>query len=119
MREQRVSGWRHRRHNSEARVPENLSIFDPHTGHWNEAYQPQHFGIEDRDPVLTRELGSVLRKCMEKLPALWLAVFTMKHMEDQPTDLICAEMKVTASNFWVLIHRAKVNLRACLQKSWY
>jgi len=42
----------------------------------------------------------------------------MKHIDEEPTETICAELKVTPANFWVIIHRAKVNLRACLQKNW-
>ena len=36
---------------------------------------------------------------MQKLPALWMSVFTMKHMDEETTDVICAELKVTPSNF--------------------
>jgi RNA polymerase sigma-70 factor (ECF subfamily) len=42
----------------------------------------------------------------------------MKHMDDAATETICKELKVTPSNFWVIIHRAKLNLRACIAKSW-
>jgi RNA polymerase sigma-70 factor (TIGR02943 family) len=87
-------------------------------GHWKEEYLPQEFGVEDNDPLHNKEFNKVLQHCMQKLPALWLAVFTMKHMEDQPTTNICAELKVSDSNFWVIIHRTKLNLRACLQKTW-
>jgi RNA polymerase sigma-70 factor (ECF subfamily) len=55
---------------------------------------------------------------MQKLPVLWLAVFTMKHIDDESTKVICTELKVSDANFWVIIHRAKLNLRACLQKNW-
>ena len=58
------------------------------------------------------------QKCLQKLPSLWNAVFTMKHIEDTATEIICTELRVTQANFWVIIHRAKVNLRACLQKNW-
>ncbi|MGF7078634.1 sigma-70 family RNA polymerase sigma factor [Mucilaginibacter sp. UYCu711] len=87
-------------------------------GHWKEEYHPREIGIENADPLHTKEFNKVLQQCMQKLPALWLAVFTMKHMEDQPTTNICAELKVSDSNFWVIIHRTKLNLRACLQKTW-
>jgi len=87
-------------------------------GHWKTEHGPKEFGIEDKDHLVTREFEQILKKCMQKLPALWMAVFTMKHIEDEPTETICAELKVTASNFWVIIHRAKLNLRACLQKNW-
>jgi DNA-directed RNA polymerase specialized sigma24 family protein len=42
----------------------------------------------------------------------------MKYMEDNGTETICRELKITSSNFWVIFHRAKVNLRSCLQKNW-
>ena len=73
---------------------------------------------EDTDPLANKELAAILKKCLQKLPALWLSVFTMKQMDDIATEIICKELKVTPANFWVIIHRAKLNLRACIQKSW-
>jgi RNA polymerase sigma-70 factor (TIGR02943 family) len=97
---------------------EQQDFFDPADGHWNEPYRPREIGAEDKDPLLNKELAHILQMCLQKLPALWLAVFTMKHMEEQPTDIICHDLKVTPSNFWVIIHRTKLNLRACLQRNW-
>lgn len=97
---------------------QDQDFFDPYDGHWNKAHRPEAFGIETNDPLMNKELKSILQMCMQKLPALWLSVFTMKHMDDESTDLICEALKVTPSNFWVIIHRAKLNLRACLQKNW-
>jgi RNA polymerase sigma-70 factor (TIGR02943 family) len=99
-------------------VEDEQKHFFEEDGHWNPKHAPQAFGIEDKDHLVNREFENIMKKCMDKLPALWLSVFTMKHIDDEPTDTICAELKVSASNFWVIIHRAKVNLRACLQKNW-
>lgn len=93
-------------------------FFQAKDGHWKEAYYPQEFSHSADDPLLSKEFNTVLKHCMKKLPALWLAVFTMKHMDDASTEMICSELKVSAANFWVIIHRAKLNLRACLQKKW-
>ena len=87
-------------------------------GHWSLERRPLSFGIEDTDPLHNKEFNRILQACMKKLPALWLAVFTMKHIDDEATPVICSELKVSDSNFWVIIHRAKLNLRACLQKNW-
>jgi RNA polymerase sigma-70 factor (TIGR02943 family) len=87
-------------------------------GHWTASHKPELFGIEDTDTLGNKEFNQILQKCIQKLPTLWMAVFTMKHIDDEHTDMICAELKVTPSNFWVIIHRAKLNLRACLQKNW-
>jgi RNA polymerase sigma-70 factor (TIGR02943 family) len=93
-------------------------FFEPQYGHWRSEHAPMTFGIDDHDPLVNMEFNSILQKCMQKLPVLWLSIFTMKHMDDQSTDVICSELKVTQSNFWVIIHRTKLNLRACLQKNW-
>lgn len=97
---------------------QDQDFFDPYDGHWKKTHRPEPFGIDTNDPLMNKELKSILQKCMQKLPALWLSVFTMKHMDEESTDLICEELRVTPSNFWVIIHRAKLNLRACLQKNW-
>jgi len=94
------------------------SDFFSDDGHWIAEHGPREFGIEDKDHLVNKEFEQILQKCLQKLPALWMAVFTMKHIDEQATDIICAELKVTTSNFWVIIHRAKLNLRACLQKNW-
>ena len=87
-------------------------------GHWKADYAPSHFGIEDTDHLGNKEFNSILQKCLQKLPTLWMAVFTMKHIDDEDTPAICTELKVTPANFWVIIHRTKLNLRACLQRNW-
>jgi len=100
------------------RRPEEMSgddFFDE-VGHWKT--KPLAIGIDDGNPLENKELDKVLKKCMEKLPALWLAVFSLKYLEDGTSELICSSLGITAANFWVIVHRSKLNLRACLQKYW-
>lgn len=101
-----------------AAEPHNPEEFFEEDGHWKEEHRPMALDVEENDPLHNKEFNNVLQKCMQKLPALWLAVFTMKHIDDEPTKVICAELKVSDANFWVIIHRTKINLRACLQKNW-
>ncbi|HEY4064428.1 MAG TPA: sigma-70 family RNA polymerase sigma factor [Puia sp.] len=110
----RNSGWQVERLDH---GPEQ-EFFETEDGHWKEAYAPQMLGVGNADPLANKELTSILQKCMQKLPALWLSVFTMKHMDGRTTENICEELKVTSSNFWVIIHRTKLNMRACIQKEW-
>ncbi|MEO8405418.1 MAG: sigma-70 family RNA polymerase sigma factor [Chitinophagaceae bacterium] len=97
---------------------DDLDFFETLDGHWKDVHRPQEFAKSTEDPLLTKEFNSVLQRCMQKLPSLWFAVFTMKHVEEMTTDLICEEKKVSSANFWVIMHRTKLNLRACLQKNW-
>lgn len=99
-------------------VAEDHDHFEAGNGHWKEEHLPRAFGIEQYDELANKEFENILRQCMKKLPALWFSVFTMKHMDELKTEVICGQLKLSPSNFWVIIHRAKVNLRACLQKNW-
>jgi len=87
-------------------------------GHWRPEHRPLDFGLQQVDHLLNKEFNSILQMCIKKMPPLWMAVFTMKHIDDEDTEFVCSELKVTSSNFWVIMHRAKLNLRACLQKNW-
>lgn len=93
-------------------------FFDIENGHWKQDTWPKPFGVEDQDPLHNKEFNRILQLCMQKLPALWLSVFTMKHIDDVTSEAICTDLNISPNNFWVIIHRAKVNLRACLQKNW-
>lgn len=97
---------------------EQSDFFNPEDGHWNEAHRPGTMGFEHNHALENKEFNQILKKCMDKLPPLWLAAFTMKHMDDEASDVICSELSVSPQNFWVIIHRAKLNLRSCLQKNW-
>jgi RNA polymerase sigma-70 factor (TIGR02943 family) len=103
----------------DAAYDENVTdFFDHNDGHWNDQHRPAEMGIEQTDALENKEFHRILKACMTKLPALWLSVFSMKHIDDETTEMICSELKLTSSNFWVIIHRSKVNLRSCLQKNW-
>jgi RNA polymerase sigma-70 factor (ECF subfamily) len=97
---------------------EQHDFFDAESGHWSEKDYPRAFGIEADNPLLMKELSVILNDCLAKLPGLWFSVFSMKHMDDLASELICTELKLTVANFWVIMHRTKLNLRACLQKNW-
>ncbi len=93
-------------------------FFDPENGHWNDHHKPKELGIEPSIALENKEFEQILQACMKKLPSLWLAVFSRKHLEEQTTETICSELTISSSNFWVIIHRTKLNLRACLEKNW-
>ena len=91
--------------------------FFEESGHWKEGRYPEPFGIED--PGLeNKEFAGVFKLCLKKLPPLWKSVFTMKHVDEETSETICARLEITSSNFWVISHRAKLSLRECLQRNW-
>lgn len=87
-------------------------------GHWTQESRPAEWGINQQQRVEQKEFYQVLDACRKKLQQLQQAVFSMKYMEDLDSAEICKALGITSSNYWVLIHRAKLQLRACLEKNW-
>ena len=42
----------------------------------------------------------------------------MKYLDDMDSEEICKELNISSSNYWVLLHRAKVQLRSCIEVNW-
>jgi RNA polymerase sigma-70 factor, ECF subfamily len=65
------------------------------------------------------EFFDILQRCLEALPQVTARVFTLREVMGVSTEEICAEFGITASNCWVLIYRARMSLRECLEKRWF
>jgi len=86
--------------------------------HWTAEKEPNDWGINGIAHVEKKEFYQVLAKCKQKLKELQQQVFVLKYIEDFDSDQICKILGITSSNYWVLIHRAKLQLRSCLEKNW-
>lgn len=64
------------------------------------------------------ELRQVIMGCIQDLPEKWKEIVIDKLVEEKKTEEVCKEHDITPSNLWVIIHRAKVQLRDCLNKKW-
>jgi len=71
------------------------------------------------DKIMERdEFMQFLMLCLSLLPEMWAKVFSLKNIDDLSTKEICKELNITPSNLWTIIHRAKLQLRGCLDKKW-
>ncbi|CAG1009623.1 RNA polymerase sigma factor YlaC [Burkholderiales bacterium] len=66
-----------------------------------------------------REFFDVMEFCLEKLPPQTGRVFVMREVMELETDEICKELAITANNLWVILYRARMALRACLEQRWF
>ncbi len=87
-------------------------------GHWTETASPRNWKKDLDTTVEREEFQNILRHCLRKLPEKTAAVFTLKNMEDLESEEICKELNITPSNYWVMMHRAKLGLRECIEKNW-
>jgi RNA polymerase sigma-70 factor (ECF subfamily) len=65
------------------------------------------------------EFFEVLERCLQALPPVTARVFTLREVMGVSTEEICAEFGITSGNCWVLIYRARMSLRECLEKRWF
>ncbi|WP_216688200.1 sigma-70 family RNA polymerase sigma factor [Hymenobacter siberiensis] len=89
--------------------------FNPANGHWTGPQAPASWLRADA-ALEQQELHEILRLCQERLPPQQGAVFAMRFVEELSAEEICQELGLTASNYWVIVHRAKLQLRRCLEK---
>lgn len=90
-----------------------------HSGHWTDASAPKEWEKDFETSVESDEFYDILKQCMTKLPEKTAAAFTMKNMDGLDTEEICKELGITPSNYWVMMHRAKLMLRECMEKNWF
>jgi len=104
----------------------DLSEFDPlferpdeFQGHWSDTLSPRVWNRTPEDAVRQDEFFGVLQKCMGKLPERVAHVFTLREMNELDTEEICSMLELSTSNFWVMMHRARMSLRRCIEINWF
>jgi len=96
-----------------------LDDFDPlfkDNGGW--VAPPADWG--DPENALARsQFFAVMEICLEKLPPNTARVFMMREVMELESEEICKELTITANNLWVILYRARMALRECLEQNWF
>lgn len=93
------------------------AVFD-RKGMWRDAARPERWEDPEADLHSTQFLA-VFDSCLNRLPPQQGRVFLMREVVELETDEICAELGLSVSNVHVILHRARLALRACLQIHWF
>lgn len=64
------------------------------------------------------EFWRAFEHCLGKLSDSMRQAFVLKMLEGIPTEEICKVMNIQPNNLWVLNHRARLQLKGCLEKNW-
>ena len=96
-----------------------LDLFFEDGGHWSKQAKPKQWIEEEGNVLDDKDFQRAMQSCIGKLPANWHTAITLKFLEEKESDDICKELNVSTSNYWVIMHRAKLMLRACLEKTWF
>ncbi len=92
-------------------------LFD-HKGHWHRHERPQAWA-DPEGALESRHFWRVFEACLEHLPSKQARVFMMREFLGLTSDEICEEVNLSVSNLHVLLHRARLRLRDCLENHWF
>lgn len=81
------------------------------TGEWRLHKMPGEWPPTDR-----QEIRRIIDWCKDHLKNLQQHVFVLKYLEDLESEEICKVLNISTSNYWVLIHRARLQMRECVEK---
>ena len=88
-------------------------------GDWLEERVKDPFDKTAEDTMQNEELGLAILDCLDTLNEKQAAIFKMKTIDGFDTEAICNEFKITPSNLWVIIHRARKSMADCLETNWF
>ena len=99
----------------ECQIDDFDALFDS-SGHWENP--PAEWGNPEAD-LSRREFFDIMDFCLEKLPANTARVFMMREVMELEGEEICKELAITSTNLWVILYRARISLRQCLEQNWF
>lgn len=104
---------------AEDRAEDDADIVDTvfaDDGHWRQF--PADWDAPDRS-LEKKAFWTVFQTCVETIPPRAARVFVMREVMELSTDEICKALGITATNCWVMLHRARLALRECLEMKWF
>ncbi|TWU40239.1 RNA polymerase sigma factor SigM [Novipirellula aureliae] len=93
-----------------------LDSFFDRSGSWKKNVRETL--LEPLDSVDRNEFWPIFQTCLGTLPKRQSGAFMLREMENLETAGICKELEISASNLWVLLHRARLRLANCIKLRW-
>jgi len=91
-------------------------LFDE-KGWWR--VQPATWPVDSEDSLESKEFWEAFRHCLERLPQRLSTVFSLREMDELSTTELCKLLEVSPGNLGVLLYRARMGLRRCLEINWF
>lgn len=102
--------------------PEHSEFFeraDSWHHHWNADFAPADWHATPAELVEQTEFWRVFNDCLGPLPKRTASAFTLREVDGLSSEEICEILSVSVNNLWVILHRARLHLRNCLERSWF
>jgi RNA polymerase sigma-70 factor (ECF subfamily) len=80
---------------------------------------PGHWPGDPAAALERAEFWEVFRACLAGLPETLADAFVLREIDGLDGDEICKILDITPTNLWARLHRARLHLRACLERRWF
>lgn len=71
------------------------------------------------ESLVSKEFQEILKRCLSALPERVARVFWLREVDGVASEEICKDLEVSPNNVWVMLHRARMGLRRCLEVHWF
>jgi RNA polymerase sigma-70 factor (TIGR02943 family) len=92
---------------------------DEWKNHWNYDYAPSDWHATPAELIERSEFWKVLNDCLSPLPKRAASAFTLREVDGLSSEEICQVLSISVNNLWVMLHRARLHLRNCLERNWF
>lgn len=86
-------------------------------GRWRQP--PAALTYDEEDLIENEDFWAQFSRCRDGLPPRQARVFVLHVLEESEPDETCKQLGISTTNLWVLLHRARLKLRACLEANWF
>lgn len=80
--------------------------------------RPKDWAFDPDAAFAQEEFWAAFQECLQALPDQMRTAFYMKMVEEEDTEKICKELDITDNYLWVTLHRARSQLKTCLESKW-
>ena len=85
-------------------------------GHWQQ--MPATWG-DPAQALENRKFWEIFERCSQLMPERTARIYMLREVMELTTEEICQEFSITPTNLWVILHRARLALRECLEIKWF
>jgi RNA polymerase sigma-70 factor (ECF subfamily) len=85
---------------------------------WVMKHAPKPWQTPD-GTLVSKEFQTAFKGCLSRLPDKVALSFVLREVDGIPPEEICKVLGVSPNNLWVMLHRARMGLRRCLEMSWF
>jgi RNA polymerase sigma-70 factor (TIGR02943 family) len=87
---------------------------------WKSAELPLGWNGETDGELLDQPgFREIFEQCLGKLAPHGYSVLVSRFLGKQDSQEICQELGITSTNYWQIAHRAKLQVRKCLEMNWF